>query len=80
MDLVWYSVSAAAELRIEDIKNYKAGKSAGIDWAALYKAINTTYDDGYLAKFIRVLKNGEDISKPFEHREGADSFPIKGEI
>ena len=80
LDLVWYSASAAAELRIEDVENYEAGKSAGMDWAALYKAINTTHDDGHLAKFVRALKNGEDISKPFEHGEGADSFPIKGEM
>lgn len=80
LDLVWYAASGAAELRIEDVNDYEGGPSAGMDWSALYRAINATHDDGHVAKFVRALKNGEEVSKPFEHGKWAELFPIKGEM
>ncbi|KUJ13617.1 uncharacterized protein LY89DRAFT_687637 [Mollisia scopiformis] len=79
LDLVCYAASSAAELHIEDVTNYKATKSAGLDWASLYKVVNEAHDDGHVAKFVRALKNGEEVSKPFEHGEGSVAFPIKGD-
>lgn len=79
-NLAWYAGSAAADLGIDDVIDYTPRKCAGMDWAALARAVNAAHDDGHLAKFVRALKNGEDISKPFEQGEGADTFPIKGNM
>ncbi len=35
-------------------------------WKTMYKAINQLHDDGHAAKFVRALKNGEDVSKEYE--------------
>ena len=80
LDLVWYAASGAGELRIEDVKDYKGSSSAHMTWSALYQAINAMHDDGHVAKFVRALKNGEEVSKPFEHGDGAGAFPIKGDM
>lgn len=80
LDLVWYAASGAAELRIEDVKDYEGSPSAHMTWSALYQAINVMHDDGHVAKFVRALKNGEEVSKPFEHGDGAEAFPIKGDM
>ncbi|RAO66040.1 uncharacterized protein BHQ10_002052 [Talaromyces amestolkiae] len=79
LDLVWYAASAAAELHLEAIVNYKPTFSAGLDWKGLYDAVNKTHDDGHVAKFVRAIKNGEEVSKPFEEGEGSDHLPVKGE-
>jgi len=79
MDLVWYATCGAAELRIEDARDYAGTSSADMDWTALFRAVNKMHDDGHVGKFVRALKNGEEVSKPFEHGEGAEAFPIKGE-
>ncbi|KAL9135551.1 MAG: hypothetical protein Q9175_003259 [Cornicularia normoerica] len=78
LDIVWYASCGAAELRIEDVNEYKPGLSADMDWAALFRAANAMHDDGHVGKFLRALKNGEEASKPFEHGEGAEAFPITG--
>ena len=79
LDLVWYAGSGAAEFRPEAIQNYKGSPSGDWDWAELYKAINSTHDDGHVAKFVRALKNGEQTAKKYEDGEYADAFPVKGE-
>lgn len=68
------------ELRGQDILEYEPTSSKGMDWRAMYKAVNEEHDDGHVAKFIRALKNGEDVSKPFEQGEGAAPFPSKGNM
>lgn len=78
MDLVWYATCGAAELRIEDADDYAGTSSANMDWAALFSVINKMHDDGHVAKYVRALKNGEEVSKPFELGEGAASMPVKG--
>lgn len=80
LDLVWYAASAAAELRVQDIDDYKGGPSADMDWTALYRAITAAHDDGHVAKFVRALKNGEEVSKAFEYGPGAEAFPVKGDM
>ncbi|KAL4995977.1 hypothetical protein BDV10DRAFT_202676 [Aspergillus recurvatus] len=77
MDLVWYCASGGVELRLEDVLDYTPALSAGMDWSALYGAVTTVHDDGHLAKFVRALKHGEEVSRPFED---ADAFPIKGRL
>ncbi|KAF2201580.1 hypothetical protein GQ43DRAFT_455687 [Delitschia confertaspora ATCC 74209] len=80
LDLVWYAGSGAAELRLEDVKDYKGSPSGDWTWAELYKHVNSTHDDGHVAKFVRALKNGESAAKPFEAEEYANAFPIKGDM
>lgn len=80
LDLVWYAASAAAELRLENIANYKPTLSKGMDWAAMYKAVNAQHDDGHVAKFIRALKNGEEVTKALQQGEDAASFPVRGDL
>ena len=77
-DLVWYATCGAAELHIEDADNYAGTSSANMDWAALFSVINKMRDDGHVAKYVRALKNGEEVSKSFEHGEGAGNLPVKG--
>ncbi|KAH8698792.1 hypothetical protein BGW36DRAFT_340049 [Talaromyces proteolyticus] len=79
MDLIWYAASAAAELHLDDIVGYQPTYSAGLDWSGLYAAVNTAHDDGHVAKFVRAVKNGEEVSRPFESGDGADDFPVKGD-
>ncbi|KAJ5769688.1 hypothetical protein N7520_004247 [Penicillium odoratum] len=78
-DLVWYAASGAVELRLQDLLEYSPGPSAGMDWAALYTAVTAVHDDGHLAKFLRGLKHGEEVSRPFEDADENDSFPIRGD-
>jgi hypothetical protein len=81
-DLVWYAASAAPELRPEYIGEYSPTHSAGVeagDWQRLYRLVNVAHDDGHLAKFVRALKNGENVSRVFETGEGAADFPVKGD-
>ncbi|KAI0469987.1 hypothetical protein GGR56DRAFT_668371 [Xylariaceae sp. FL0804] len=76
LDLVWYASCACPELRTQDIAQYEPTRSKGMDWAAMYKTVNELHDDGHVAKFIRALKNGEEVAKPFE--QGNPSFPVQG--
>ncbi|KAI3318561.1 hypothetical protein HD806DRAFT_511983 [Xylariaceae sp. AK1471] len=80
IDLLWYAACAAPELHIQDIADYEPTLSKGLDWRALYRAVNDLHDDGHVAKFIRAIKNGEEVAKPFEQGDGAASFPVKGDM
>ena len=75
IDLAWYATVGCPELDAEWIDKYD-GVERG-DWAELFRTVNPALDDGHLAKFVRSLKNGEDVSKPFLDRE---DFPVKGEM
>lgn len=80
LDLVWYAASAAPELRLEDAVGYEPGAlSRGMGWEQIYEVVKGARDDGHVAKFVRALKNGEEVSRPFEKGEGSDAFPIKGD-
>ncbi|RYP41573.1 hypothetical protein DL767_000915 [Monosporascus sp. MG133] len=80
LDLAWYATCGAPELHVEDIKDYKGQASADWDWNKLFSVINSTHDDGHVAKFVRALKNGEEVSRPFAEGELAGSFPVKGDM
>ncbi|MCJ1399419.1 hypothetical protein MMC11_002621 [Xylographa trunciseda] len=80
LDLVWYAANGAAEMRAQDVVEYEPTLSKGMDWRAMYKAVNDIHDDGHVVKFIRALKNGENVVKPFEQGEGTASFPVKGDM
>lgn len=79
LDLVWHAASAAPELRLEDAVGYEPVISKGMGWEQIYELVKGAHDDGHVAKFVRALKNGEHVSKPFEKGEGSDVFPIKGD-
>ncbi|ETS76961.1 hypothetical protein PFICI_10835 [Pestalotiopsis fici W106-1] len=79
LDLVWYAACSAPDLNVDHVIGYKPAQSAGWGWKELYEAINVAHDDGHLAKIVRALKNGEEVSRPFESGEGAEAFPIKGD-
>jgi hypothetical protein len=78
VDLVWYAASGAVELCLQDIVDYRPHH--GLNWQSLYQAVPRVHDDGHLAKFIRALKAGEQISRPFEQGKCAEAFPIKGSM
>ncbi|KAI9681076.1 MAG: hypothetical protein M1822_007150 [Bathelium mastoideum] len=80
LDLVWYAASGAAEMRAQDVLEYEPTLSKGLDWQAMYRAANDLHDDGHVVKFIRALKNGEDVVKPFERGEDAACFPVTGDM
>ncbi|KAH8597597.1 hypothetical protein B0O99DRAFT_660544 [Bisporella sp. PMI_857] len=80
LDLVWYAANGSAELRIQDLLEYEPTLSSGMDWRALYKVANNVTDDGHVVKYIRSLKNAQDVARPFEQGEGASYFPVKGDL
>ncbi|AEO58371.1 hypothetical protein MYCTH_2305640 [Thermothelomyces thermophilus ATCC 42464] len=81
IDLAWYAANAAPELRAQVLDQYRPTLSKGMGWKELYRAANEVHDDGHIVKFIRSLKNGEDVVKPFEQAPGAaDYFPVHGDM
>ena len=78
LDLVWYVSCGSPELDARNISEYEGGPADGMDWDILYKAINATHDDGHVAKFVRALKNGEEVSRVFE--SDGKAFPVKGDM
>lgn len=80
LDLVWYAACGTPELRLADVEGYKAGPSAGWTWEKMFDVLKGMHDDGHVSKFARALKNGEDVSRPFEGGEHASALPIKGDI
>ncbi|PHH92982.1 hypothetical protein CDD83_2815 [Cordyceps sp. RAO-2017] len=80
MDLVWYAASAAPEILDENILNYEPTTSKGMDWGKLYETMNRHHDDGHVAKFVRAIKNGEEVTLPFEKGQvkGTDEDRIDG--
>lgn len=82
LDLVWYAVCGLPELSVERVVvvGYEGGPSAGMGWSELFRAVNEQHDDGHVAKFVRALKHGEEVSRPFEQGEGAEAFPVSGDM
>lgn len=39
-------------------------------------ALNLLHDDGHAAKFVRALKNGEDVIKTLGQGDGVCDFPV----
>lgn len=46
----------------------------------MYRALNLLDDDGHAGKFVRALKNGQDVAKTLEQGHGAHDFPVKGDM
>ncbi|KAK8091584.1 Oxidoreductase AflY [Apiospora hydei] len=83
LDLAWYAVSGSAALDADVVSGYVggAGSSDGMGWDELFRALCQEHDDGHAAKFIRALKNGEDVCKRYEEDgEWAAYFPMKGDM
>ncbi|KAB2572112.1 Questin oxidase [Lasiodiplodia theobromae] len=81
LDLVWYAVCGLPELSVERVVGYEGSPSGGdMDWASLFRAVNEQHDDGHVAKFVRALRHGEEVSRPFEQGEGAGAFPVSGDM
>ena len=82
LDLVWYASCGCPALDGQYISGYAGGPADGMDWEALYKAINSTHDDGHVAKFVRALKNGDEVCRAVEAEdEGArEAFPVRGDM
>lgn len=78
LDLVWYATCGTPELRLDELKSYKATASAGWTWEKLFDVVKGLHDDGHVAKFARALKNGEEVSRSFETGADASAFPVKG--
>ncbi|POS73081.1 hypothetical protein DHEL01_v208524 [Diaporthe helianthi] len=69
LDLVWYITCGLPDLHAESITGYNVG--AERDWDQLYNLVNEQHDDGHVAKFVRALKNGQDL----ERKLGGDFAP-----
>lgn len=80
LDLAWYAVSGCAPLYGHALSHYSNPASDGMGWAELFRAVNQEHDDGHAAKFIRALKNGEEVAKEFERGKWEAYFPMKGDM
>lgn len=80
LDLAWYAVSGCAPLDGNAISNYSNPDSDGMGWTELFSAVNKEHDDGHAAKFIRALKNGEQVAGKFEQGKWEAYFPMKGDM
>ena len=80
LDLAWYAVSGCAPLDGDAISRYEDPESAGVGWEELFDAVRKEHDDGHAAKFIRALKHGEDVARPYEQGPWEAYFPMKGDM
>ena len=81
LDLAWYAVCGCAPLEREAISRYNNPGSEGMGWEDLFRAVSQEHDDGHAAKFIRALKNGQDVAAPFESsQEWQAYFPMRGDM
>jgi Questin oxidase-like len=80
LDLAWYAVSGCAPLDPRAITDYSNPESDNLNWDDLFSAVNKEHDDGHAAKFIRALKNGEEVSSEYEQGEWEAYFPMKGDM
>ncbi|KAI0595129.1 hypothetical protein F4775DRAFT_605408 [Biscogniauxia sp. FL1348] len=80
LDLAWYAVSGCAPLDRAAIAAYASPESDAMGWDDLFRAVNKEHDDGHAAKFIRALKNGEQVCAPYEQGEWEAYYPMKGDM
>ncbi|KAF2133653.1 hypothetical protein P153DRAFT_382081 [Dothidotthia symphoricarpi CBS 119687] len=80
LDLAWYAVAGSAVLDGSAISGYSSPESDGMGWAELFDAVNKEHDDGHAAKFLRALKNGENVANRFEQGDWEAYFPMKGDM
>ena len=79
LDLACYIASGTPELRARNVLGYEPTLSKSIlDWGALYAAVRGEHDDGHAAKFVRAIKNGEDVTAQFNQEPGvANLLPVR---
>nr|POE78415.1 questin oxidase [Quercus suber] len=80
LDLAWYAVCGCPVLYPEAIAEYCGAKTNDSQWDDIFSAAVQQHDDGHLVKFLRALKNGESVSKPFENGKWSKHFPMKGDM
>ncbi|KAI1810481.1 hypothetical protein GGS20DRAFT_589481 [Poronia punctata] len=79
-DLAWYACSGSPALVGDFIVNYSSPQSDGWSWEDVFGAVTKEHDDGHAAKFIRALKNGEQVCREYEDGHWAEYFPTKGDM
>ncbi|KKK23172.1 hypothetical protein ARAM_002143 [Aspergillus rambellii] len=78
LDLIWYVICGLPELDIHAVENYTGTTSgAAAGWMELFALVNEQHDDGHVAKFVRALKNGEEVCREFEDD---DDFMVQGDM
>lgn len=77
-DLAMYVSRGCPEIKIEEIKGYKA-KKPDDGWAEIMKRMDVLPDDGHAPKLVRALANGEQVCKAYD-AEPDNEFPIKGDM
>ncbi|KAL4968750.1 uncharacterized protein BDV14DRAFT_211329 [Aspergillus stella-maris] len=77
LDLMWFVVCGVPDLDIGAVSGYIGEKTGDMSWEELFIAVNEQHDDGHVAKFVRALKNGEEVCREFE---GHDDFMVKGDM
>lgn len=61
MDVVWYAACAAPKLCEYNLTGYQPTISKNMTWEQMYMALNRHHDDGHVAKFVRAIRNGEEV-------------------
>ncbi|KAK8113406.1 hypothetical protein PG984_013932 [Apiospora sp. TS-2023a] len=79
-DLGWYVVAGSAELDREHLAGYSSPESDGMSWEDVFAAVTKEHDDGHAAKFIRAVKNGEQVCKQYEGTKLVESLPVTGDM
>ena len=80
LDLAWYAVCGCPPLDREAISSYSNPKVDELGWTALFDGVRKEHDDGHTAKFLRALKNGEQVASKFDQGEWAEYFPMKSDM
>ena len=75
LDIAWYPTCGTPVLDVNNITHYDGGNR---DFESIYRGVCEMPDDGHVAKFVRAIRNGYEVSKPFEQGEGSEDFPVKG--
>lgn len=81
-DLAWYVASGSVPLDKAHITGYSPRpETKSWEWEDVFGAVVKEHDDGHAAKFIRALKNGEQVTAKYESGGWAeDYFPVKGDM
>ncbi|KAL2859779.1 uncharacterized protein BJX67DRAFT_387296 [Aspergillus lucknowensis] len=77
LDLMWYAICGVPELDIDAVRGYQGPLTGNMGWEELFGVVNEQHDDGHVAKFVRALKNAEEVCKDFEDDAG---FMVKGDM
>lgn len=80
LDLAWHAVSGCAPQDGNAIPGYSDAESDGVGWVELAAWPLSCSSSMALNKFMRALKNGEDVTKEYEDGEWANYFPMKGDM